>query len=210
MNLLKDTRCYLAGPVEQVEADEAISWRKEMASFLSKIGVKAYDPLIKPPWLPPACHVDPKAYIPILEKTQEPTIYTDGMGSDVLITPEVSIEANHYMRMVDLRIVHAVDWILCFLPKKFTSGTFEEVYEGLRVGKPVLFCCPDGIVSTWLLAAVTRGTNHSEYFFSNWDLLKKHVLEINRGQVLLDPVKWIFLAWRGEDWGNPLAEPDWR
>jgi hypothetical protein len=205
MNLLKNTRCYLAGPVEQVDTDEAISWRQEMASFLSTIGVRAYDPLLKPPWLPSACHADPGVYIPIVEGKQDPIIYE---GEE--ITSRVALEANHQMRVVDLRLVHAVDWIICFLPKKFTSGTFEEVYEGLRVGKPVLFCCPDGIVSTWLLTAVTKKLDYRQYFFSDWALLKKYVLEIDKGQIELDPVRWIFLAWRGEDWGNPLAEPDWR
>ena len=205
MNLLRETRCYLAGPVEQVDSNEAISWRHEMASFLSGIGVKVCDPLLKPPWLPAACHADPGVYIPIVEGTQAPIIH-DGEE----ITPYVAIKANHQVRVVDLRLVHAVDWIICFLPKKFTSGTFEEVYEGLRVGKPVLFCCPDGIVSTWLLTAVTNRLDYRHYFFPDWARLKRYVLEIDKGQIKLDPIRWIFLAWRKECWDNPLAEPDWR
>jgi len=195
MNLLKDTRCYLAGPVEHDK--KATSWRYDVALFLSGIGVKVYDPLKKPPWLDEICHL-------------EPSIYRKAMGGESSITTEQVIEANHMMRVADLRIVHAVDWLICYLPLGFTAGTFEEVYEAIRVGKPVLFCCPDGIPSTWLLAAAATVDTYKECFFDGWDLLKRHVALIDSGGINLDPVKWIFLAWRSEDWNNPLGTPKWR
>ena len=198
MNTLQNTRCYLAGPVEHDES--ATSWRLEVAEFLSGLNVKVYDPLQKPPWLDQLCHLDPQLYRKALD------------GETTELTPEDVIKANHMMRVVDLRIVHAVDWLICYLPIRFTSGTFEEVYEALRVGKPVFFCCPDGIPSTWLLAAAVKPEDEiKEYFFQDWDSMKNHIQLIHRGQVPLDPVKWIFLSWRKEDWeSRSLKEPKWR
>jgi len=197
MNTLKDTRCYLAGPVEHDE--KATSWRHDVALFLSEIGVKVYDPLKKPQWLDETCHL-------------EPSIYRKTMGGEFTdITVKQVIEANHMMRVADLRIVHAVDWLICYLPLNFTAGTFEEVYEALRVGKPVFFCCPDGIPSTWLLAAAARDDNYEDCFFSDWQSLHEYLLAIHKGHVKLDPIKWIFLAWREEDLNkHAFKEPRWR
>ena len=195
--ILKGTRCYLVGPVEHDES--ATSWRQEVAEFLSGLDVQVYDPLIKPTWLDPTCRMDPSLYLKGLR------------GETTEITPKGVVEANHMLRVVDLRIVHAVDWLICYLPKKFTAGSFEEVYEALRVGKPVYFCCPEGVLSTWLLAAAIKPKELGEYFFPGWDTLKTHILEIDRGYVELDPIRWIFLAWRKEDWGKyPLKTPEWR
>jgi len=205
MGLLENTRCYLAGPVEHDEA--ATSWRQDVAAFLSELNIKSYDPLIKPPWLDPICHVGPPAYRKAIEHgPQHETLD----GRLILVTEKAAIDANHMMRVADLRIVHAVDWIICYLPIKFTSGTFEEIYEALRVGKPVYFCCPNGIPSTWLLAAAARDDDYKEYFFNDWESLKQHILEIDKGCVPLDPIKWIFMAWRKEDWDKPLKKPRWR
>jgi hypothetical protein len=205
MNTLQNTRCYLAGPVEHDES--ATSWRQEVAEFLSGLGVKSYDPMIKPPWLDKICHVGPPSYRKALEHGPQ---REDLCGETIIINEEASIKANHMMRIADLRIVHAIDWLICYLPVKFTAGTFEEVYEALRAGKPVFFCCPEGIPSTWLLAAAAREDDYKEYFFPDWASLKTHLLEIHKGHVKLDPIKWIFLAWREEDWGRPLKKPRWR
>ena len=64
--------------------------------------------------------------------------------------------AAYEMRDVDLRIVSVVDWAICYHPKRFTVGTTDEVIEMHRSGKPVFYCCPDGILSTWLLAAASN------------------------------------------------------
>jgi nucleoside 2-deoxyribosyltransferase len=197
MNTLKDTRCYLAGPVEHDPS--ATSWRHEVAEFLSELDVKVYDPLKKPPWLDKTCHADPSIYRKAM------------LGESTEMTAEQVIEANHMMRVADLRIVHAVDWLICYLPIKFTAGTFEETYEALRVGKPVFFCCPEGIPSTWLLAAAARGDDYQEYFFPSWEHMKAHIRKIDMGSVPLDPIKWIFRAWRSEDWDKyPMKTPRWR
>jgi hypothetical protein len=211
MNLLKNTRCYLAGSVEQSNTlDEATSWRQDVALFLSEIGVKAYDPLIKPPWLDAACHINPSAYLPIINGEKEPGYY-EHKGDKVWVDADVSFETNRKLRITLLRIANAADWIICFLPKKFTAGTFDEVYAALRRGSPVFFCCPDGILSTWMLAAATNSaTDISQYFFGDWESLKEHISAIDKGLVKIDPVRWVFLAWREEDWPNPLSRPDWR
>jgi nucleoside 2-deoxyribosyltransferase len=206
MNLLKDTRCYLAGPVEH--DNKATSWRKSVALKLSKLGVKPFDPLIKPPWLKGYCHAHPKEYRRVMDgdESEEGYVRTYPKGKVWLQKSNV-IAANRDMRKVDMRIVSAVDWIVCYLPVTFTSGTFEEVYEALRQGKPVFFCCPEGIPSTWLLAA-TGATEHDyhEIFFKDWKSLINHVRKIDKGQIVLDSHKWVFLTWREEGWDLPLKE----
>lgn len=206
MDLLKNTRCYLAGPVEHDAL--ATSWRQEVAKFLSTLGVQSYDPLIKPPWLDKICHVGPPLYRKAIDSGTQTTTVDDKL---ITVTERGAIEANHMMRIADLRIVHAVDWLICYLPVAFTAGTFEEVYEAIRVGKPVFFCCPDKIPSTWLLAAAAKHDDYKECFFNDWDSLKTHIQEINKGHVKLDPIKWIFLTWHRDNWGKyPLKKPRWR
>ena len=203
MNLLKDTRCYLAGPVEHDNG--ASSWRKELAQFLSELGVKVYDPLIKPPWMPSICRVEPSLYFKAMKG--ESTIIRTGDERDI-INKKTTIRANQMMREACMRIVGAVDWLICYLPLQFTAGTFEETYEALRVNKPVLFCCPDGIPSHWVLAATLL--EDEEAFLLNWSQVQNRIRAIDQGRMKLDPLKWMFLSWHREGWDNPLGDPEWR
>jgi hypothetical protein len=197
MSILHNTTCYLAGPVEHDLM--ASSWRNELAIKLSAIGIKVYDPLIKPKWFPSSCRINPAVYREVLR--DGPAIAKTICGEDNFTTINVRdvFTANAYMRKVCLRIVSAVDWVICYLPIKPTFGTCEEVYDAIYEGKPVLFCCPDGIPSTWILGAASTADDYSNVFFKDWDSLLKHVLKIDKGLIKLDPVKWIFLTWRRED-----------
>lgn len=194
MNILRNTSCYLAGPVEHDKT--ASTWRHELAVKLLEIGIRVYDPLIKPPWFPSSCRINPTVYKEVLHDNTIVLAKTICGPPDAITisVPEV-FDANTYMRKVCLRLVSAVDWIICYLPIEPTFGTCEEVFDAIYEGKPILFCCPNGIASTWIMGASSTAKDYRDVFFKDWDSLFQHILKIDRGLVELDPIKWIFLKW---------------
>jgi len=177
MNKLADTSVYLAGPVEH-SFSTALSWREKITEQLKQYNVMVYNPLIKPVWLPSNCKVDP-------------TIYKDVLaGKSSEMSKQEVFKATADMRRLCLRMVSSADWIICYLPKIFTCGTFEEIYLAASLEKPVLFCMPDGMVSTWLLPIFANADNMDDVYFYNWESLMSHVDKLDKGLVDIDKYKW--------------------
>lgn len=177
MNLLAGTRVYLAGPVEHDPG--AVSWRQQITERLKQFNVVVYDPLVKPTWLDPICKLNPQLYRQALSgKTAE------------LSVAQVH-EANVMMRRLCMKFVTSCDWIICYHPKTFTVGTFEEIFKAAELDKPVLFCAPDGILSTWALPVFSTPTTQSKVWFENWDKMFEHLSRLAVGEEVMDPVKWM-------------------
>jgi len=176
----------LAGPVEHDV--QCVGWRLEKTNLLEKMGVVVYDPMLKPQWLSKAAQTDPANYLDIVNELVEPTE----------LSKQDVFDAAYEMRDVDLRIVSVVDWAICYHPKKFTVGTLEEVLEMHRSGKPVFYCCPDGILSTWLLAAASNKYDYKRIFFKNWESLFAHIEKINNGEIQVEPYMWPGITWHWE------------
>jgi nucleoside 2-deoxyribosyltransferase len=182
-NLLGGTRVYLAGPVEH--DDHAKDWRTQITSSLLKYNVKVYDPLVKPSWLSDISKVDPKLYRKSLN------------GEPVGITINDVFDANKELRQVCLKMVSSADWIICWMPIKYTAGTFEEIYLAADIDKPVLFCMPDGIASTWVLQRFSTPQDMDHVFFRTWDQLIGHVDKLDNGSIKMDPLKWFSVCYDG-------------
>lgn len=185
MNLLANSRVYLCGPVEHDPA--AKGWRNIITEKLAKYNVQIYDPLVKPTWLPSICKVDPPLYRKVLSGE-----------SNQLKTSDV-YDANAHIRRICLRLVSSADWIICWLPKLFTSGTWEELYLAAHLEKPVLFCIPDGVPATWILPIFANDTTFNDVFFKNWDELLNHVDKLSNGTTIMDPYKWISVCYKRTD-----------
>lgn len=184
MNLLRNTRVYLAGAVEHDL--NATSWRDLATARLRRMGVYVYDPLVKPSWLDPICKGDPQAYRKVLNGT-----------SSQLTKAEVFF-ANEELRRICLSMVASADWIICYLPIKFTAGTFEEIYLAGNIGKPVLFITPDGIPSTWVPPIFTTSSKMDETFFPTWDAFWEHLSAFDAGKVDYDKFKWLPISYLPE------------
>lgn len=163
--MISGLRAYLAGPVEN--SDDAVSWRLDMSNFLRQLGVVVYDPLIKPDWFPENCKIDPKAYKNVINSV-EPS------ASAIIDT----FEATSFLRKACLKMVSSCDFVICYMPKMFTAGTFEEIYLAGNLDKPVLFCMPDGIVSTWVLPIFADEYNYNNVYFKSWADLKSYLARI--------------------------------
>jgi hypothetical protein len=183
--MLEGSSVYLAGPIEH--ADDATSWRDEITPRLRDMGLLVYNPLVKPDWTP--CR------------------YVDGDGQklikDAVLNNEgKAIEVNKSIRKCGRRLAATADFIICYLPKSSTFGTFEEINIGSADGKPVLFICPDGDSppSSWLIDQfVSDDEKWSEVFFWNIDDLCQSLFEVHNSNRGYDPYKWIFLTWpKGE------------
>lgn len=182
MGFLQDSRCYLAGPVEHDKTCEG--WRITIANQLKEMGVVTYDPLVKPSWFSEVSRMDPSIYLKIINGGSSPNLGV----SDVF-------NALIEMREACLRIVSVVDWVICYHPKKFTVGTIDEVLETHRFGKPVFYCGPDGVLSTWLMVVASEADTYDRVFFKDWESLLEHVRRIDSGEAAIDPHQWPGLTW---------------
>lgn len=180
-NLLAGTRVYLAGAVEHDTGCK--SWREQITERLKPYSVQVYDPLVKPSWLPEICKKNPALYRPALAGK-----------SDVLTKQEV-YDANVDVRKLCLAHVAAADWIICYMPIKFTAGTFEEIYLARQLNKPVFFMVPDGIPSTWMLPQFATPETQNRVFFNDWDSMFGYIEGINSAEFNLDPYQWVSIMY---------------
>lgn len=184
MNRLKGTTVYLAGSVDHHE--DPRKWRKDIArDLLLPLGIRVYDPLIKPSWMCKQAKTSPGRY------------------RDILNDPEHLLQDDLWagmaeVRKVDLRLAHSCDFMIVSLPKKFTVGTMEEISVAAAAGKPILVHAPDGFdVSTWL--PVQLASSPKEYrenhLFVNWSDLYSYVRGVDNGSLKVDNYKWIFITY---------------
>lgn len=183
MGILSGSRCYLAGPVEH--DGSCFGWRYKLTKVLSEMGIKVYNPLNKPEWYCEASKQDPSIYLKVI----------NGGHSIGGIDEEIVFKASREMRDADLRLVSVMDFIICYHPKRLTFGTIDEVIKMHNDGKPVFYCCPDGILSTWLLVAASDVDNYREIFFNDWESLIGHIKKIDNCEISIDERLWPGLTW---------------
>lgn len=176
-HFLAGTRVYLAGPVEHDPG--AVSWRQKITDRLTPFGVTVYDPLVKPTWLDPICKLNPQLYRQALS------------GKSNELTVAQVHEANIMMRRLCMKFVTSCDWIICYHPKTFTVGTFEEIFKAAELDKPVLFCAPDGILSTWALPVFSTPETQDKVWFNSWDSMFEYLTRLHNGDEKADNIKWM-------------------
>ncbi len=180
MGILKNTSAYLAGPVEH--SGDARSWREELAEFLTALDVKVYDPMKPPEWA-------------LFKGASPGDVYKAYIGQKSSMTRKEAFAIQENVREVCKRWAYACDWLICYLPKVFTSGTFDELGICERTGKPIFLWTPDQISTTWSANQVCKTEEEiDEYIFLEKQALLDHIKAIDDGKVPLDPLKWIFLS----------------
>ena len=164
------TTVYLCGPVEN-DVNPA-NWRVYYAEKLSTIKdrfgrrlVSVLDPLIKPAGLPKEAYLPQSKYWEVLERSRS---FPNWAPSEKEIM-ELELEGIFVgmKACIDtcFEMVRESDVILCRLPKIFTVGTIEELVLAKQLKKTVLFACPEGIPSFWLLAEFATPKTINEVFF---------------------------------------------
>lgn len=189
-NLLRDTTVYLCGAIDH--ADDPRKWRKDITNkLLLPMGVKVYDPLVKPSWLPGHARQSPQHFNKSIVKALN--------NDDSLEDHKIFLEGIKTVRKIDLRLAHDCNFMICSLPKRFTAGTFEELAVASTAGKPILFHMPEGVVSTWIPAQVADTLQeYKESHFPNWDSLYQYLTALDAGELEVDKFKWIFLSYHND------------
>jgi hypothetical protein len=123
MRYLNNMTIYLAGPIDNFEGED---WRAKYLPDFKKLGLKVYSPMIKPDWISPDARV---------KKLSDETV--ENM-KDGLYQGAVS-QASKEVREVCLSMVSHSGIVLCYLPKIFTVGTFDEIFTADRQNKPIIF-----------------------------------------------------------------------
>lgn len=205
MGLLAGSSAYLAGAIDS--ATDPNSWRNQITRDLFKpLGIKVYNPLIKPSWMSPNTKADPGLYKKSLQVIEQGGLNgfgkacVDEWNSDEATNAAaIGTSAMIEIRDVCLRMAADASFIVCSLPKTFTVGTFEELGLAKQCGKPILFHMPDGLdSSTWLPVQFSGGffsSFYEESYFRGWDSLYQRIRDID-GQVReIDKAKWVFATY---------------
>lgn len=176
MNLLKDHFYYLSGPIDY--AVDPISWRKMVEEELNKIGCRPLNPCDKPQKinLEDAENIKRRHSLKANNQYDELT---------ALMEP---------IRLADLRLVDKCDFLVVHLDNSIqTCGTWEEIFIGNRLKRPVLIHCEQGkkTLSDWLF-----GTLPHEYFFDTWEELFQYIGGIDRGENRNYMGRWQFFDYK--------------
>ena len=196
MNKLKDTTCYLAGPVELV--DDCVSWRNALTPLLKNLGVNVWDPLNKPEWF-----VDRVGNLTPQDQRND-KLLLNNIVSDQLLDYQQIMEAkdagkrNDYVRKVCLRLVSACDFVICRVAGP-TIGTFEEICIANQQNKPILFLSNnEDLDSCWRAAQFGNlGDDPRLIWFKSQDFLMDYLTNIDNGTELVNNLDWIFLKETG-------------
>lgn len=181
MNLLNNTRAYLAGPVDH--DPDCAGWRDRVTPKLIEKGITVFDPLVKPAWLGGDAKLDPSSYFKAL------------YGEETETTVEEVFAGMDQIRSLCLAQVAASDFIICHLPRIFTVGTISELERAAQMNKPVLFHCPDrNPPSTWALQHA-KADSWRDTFFDDWGSLLSRLDMIDNGVANVDPLQWVFIAY---------------
>ena len=182
--ILSNVICYLCSPVEH---NQSANWRDEFEQKIIIYGIKPLNPLKKPSWVPPE------------------SLKMLALG-DVL-NNNISARSSIYDRQLCLRQVAISDIIVVYIPsnKPFTVGVIEEVIMAKQQNKPIYFIYKDGCPSTWLYSMFPE----SDIWFKNFNNFYKFLDKINNQTIKLDPIKWLFLYYKNQNF-KKIKQHIWR
>lgn len=167
MNRLKNTRCYLCGPIESC-SDGGTSWRKVVQSTLVHLGVQWLDPCHKPTTFVTETPEDNRR----LCRLREAGCY-DSVREEML-----------WIRRVDLRLVHLADFLIVHLDRDLpTCGTWEEIVWANQEKKPILIHYAQGKNSAplWLFGMLPH-----QMVFSTWTAMRYYLDYVDHDTCLND------------------------
>jgi nucleoside 2-deoxyribosyltransferase len=175
MNILNNTKVYLAGNMENCSDDYASGWRSYVAESLKDLGIKCLSPLdtmfINQP-------LETEEHRKLLMQYRQNEQYDS---------------VSEYMKGVvqkDLRLIDLSDFVIVNLEiSKFTCGTIHELVVAIQQKKPVFMAVGDKKkCPLWLL-----GTLNHNYIYNHIDEILKTIQDIDSGKHTIDLRKWRLL-----------------
>ena len=180
MGHLENTKCYLVGPVEH-DKSFGKDWREVAVEELNNINVTPYNPLDRPKWMR---HIE--QFVPMAVSRDEVLDAIEEIKDKERRSKYII--AQQFIRHICLRYVHSCDFVLCYLPNAKTFGSTEELVVAHQARKPIVMICPDRIPSLWVYDIVK-----DQPVFDDLKAALCYIRQVDRGEVPLDPLKWIFL-----------------
>jgi len=180
MNRLALNRGYLCGAMDRV-TDGGVGWRQDLIQSLKDLKILWLDPTRKP--------ID----IGVEDLENRGLRHKAKRAGDF----EFVRSQMKQIRPVDLRMVGICDFLVVNLDLSVHAcGTYEELYWGNRMKKPILVRIEQGVEHTpdWLF-----GTLPFEMIFSTWDEVKKYLLHVAHDPVIDRLNRWYFFNWMGEN-----------
>jgi hypothetical protein len=185
IGLLNGSKCYLAGAIDFETKDGMVNWRNEISLILKNLGVRVYNPLIKPYWYPDDCKIDPKVYMQCADNGYQ--------GHGTISRREV-YDATKFLVDIDFRMANDCTFMIVNLPRTFTVGTIDELRVAINAGKPIFIVNKDKYPSTWLLG-MFDSEDWDDIFFRDIDELARYLKRIDNNEVELDRKKWVSIAY---------------
>lgn len=174
--VLYKTSCYLAGPMEF--DPKGRGWREKASIFLKSIGVKVFDPYIKPYIASDELEEGENARELFYKWLQ------DGEYDKVA-------ERMKPIRNFDLNCCDRADFLIFYINKNIpTFGTMEELAEAVS-RKRVIFIYVEGGKKNcplWLYGML----NH-QYFYNSIEEIIEKLKDINDGKEPVNNDKWRLL-----------------
>ena len=182
MGLLNGTTAYLAGPVER--DINCASWRNQITPKLKSLGVKIWDPLVKPKWL-----IDEIGDLTALDQMGDKETFNEWLFNPSCESRGESFifHRNKFTRDACLRLVSACDFVICYVDGP-TVGTFEELCVANQQNKPILFFYTDQKLDSCWRYVQFSGAEH----LVGIDGVIKYLTQVDCGESV-DRIKWIFL-----------------
>jgi nucleoside 2-deoxyribosyltransferase len=170
MNILKNTKTYLIGPMQYGDGRE---WREDMADFLKSKGITYFDPYKKP-------------FINAPEEDE----YIHQQMHNLMECGEFDEVVNHFkqVRSFDLSMVDRSDFIICYLdPKVPTYGTVEELSWAVRLKRPIFIVVEGGKSKTplWVMGMLPH-----KYIYDSFEDVKNVLTNIDSGVKSMDSDRW--------------------
>ena len=167
-NPLKDTRCYLSGPIEFGKNRE--DWRSEPTKELTKrFEIDLFDPF-----------ADPKQqWVPALKEARKNSDY------------ETMVKIAKSFVRKDLCMVDRVDFTIAYLPYGVpTTGTTHEIINSNNAKKPTLLVTDSPSIAQiplWYFGFIP-----TEFMFAGWESLFFYLEEVNNGKHM-DNNRWDYV-----------------
>ena len=173
MNKLKNTICYLCGPMDRVEDGGAV-WRGAITPLLKDMGVGVLDPCKKP-----------------TQFAQEDCGFREQIAS--LKEENNFDEVKSLMRdiaAIDLRMVDIAHFVIMYMDLDVhLCGSYHEAFVSIQQKKPLLVMCKQGKAKcpNWLFGVMPH-----EHMFGAWDSLLEYLNNVNKGKDTKDYNRWRF------------------
>lgn len=194
---LEHTSVYLIGAIEHnISGDYGRSWRERAVEFCDKLKIKYFNPLDRPSWMKKF-----ELFIPPVMQRDEVLNRLENESINDIDKNKIR-SSQSFVRDVCLRYINSCDFVLCYLPNSKTFGTTEELTVASKAKKPIIMVCPERVPSLWVFDMIKN-----DKVFSDLGGAFDYLSSIDKGNEILDPLKWVFL----KDYPNfELESPyDW-